>query len=175
MDSKFLWRLTSATITLARNILKTQEYRLNILISENSLCGFIEQVPTSPSWNLLNPHTIQIFDCILACGWCGFKLKILLYVTYRMALKVCIYNFTFSGPWKTTKDIWPSYYMSGARLKNSNAEWRCSCTLALWICEASVASIHKLAKAWGCFEGSRQCILSHEKNTPSKIPVSTCS
>ena len=28
MDSKFLWRLTSATITLARNILKTQEYRL---------------------------------------------------------------------------------------------------------------------------------------------------
>ena len=26
----------------------------------------------------------------------------------------------------------------------------------LWICEASIASVHKLAKGWGCFEESRQ-------------------
>ena len=39
-------------------------------------------------------------------------------------------------------------------------------SLAFWICEASEASVHKLTKARGCFEGSRQCILSFEKTTP---------
>ena len=52
------------------------------------------------------------------------------------------------------------------------AEWRRCCSLFA-ICEASDASIHKLAKAQGCFEGSRQCILSFEKISPSKIPNET--
>ena len=72
-----------------------------------------------------------------------------------------------------TKGIWLSFLPSGARLKNSNAERRRSRSLALWICEASVASNHKLAKARGCFEGTRQCILSRKKTTPSKIPIAT--
>jgi len=49
-----------------------------------------------------------------------------------------------------------------AKLKNFNVEHRRSRCLAFGICEASEASIHKLAKAWGCFEGSRQYILSCE-------------
>ena len=69
--------------------------------------------------------------------------------------------------------IWLSFSPSEARLKNPNAERRRSRSLAFWICEASEASVHKLAKARGCFEGSRQCILSREKTTPWQIPNET--
>ena len=78
-----------------------------------------------------------------------------------------------SGPWTTTEAIWPSFSPSESRLKNTNAERRRSRSLAFWICEASEASVHKLAKARGCFEGSRQCILSREKTTPWQIPNET--
>ena len=88
-------------------------------------------------------------------------------------LRLWVQNIRLSGPWKITKGVWPSFLPSGARLKNCNAERRHSRSLALWICDASVASNHKLAKAQGCFEGSRQCILSREKTTPSKIPIKT--
>ena len=72
-----------------------------------------------------------------------------------------------------TKVIWLSFSPSEARLKNPKAELRRSRSLAFWICEASEASVHKLTKAWGCFEGSRQCILSREKTTPWQIPNET--
>ena len=65
--------------------------------------------------------------------------------------------------------IWPSFSPSEARLKNPNAERRWSRSLAFWICEASEASIDKLTKARGCFEGSRECILSCEKTNPWQI------
>ena len=55
-------------------------------------------------------------------------------------------------------------------LKNPKAEQRESCSLAFGVCEVSEASVHKLANARGCFEGSRQYILSCEKTTPRQIP-----
>ena len=62
-----------------------------------------------------------------------------------------------SGLWKTTKAIWLGFSLSKVRVKNSNAEHMRSPRLAFRICEASEASVHKLAKARGYFEGSRQC------------------
>ena len=76
------------------------------------------------------------------------------------------YEYIIVRTLKKTKAIWPGFSPREARLKNPNAEWRRSRSLAFGICEASEVSIHKLAKARGCFEGSRQCILSREKTTP---------
>ena len=66
-----------------------------------------------------------------------------------------------------TEAIWPGFSLSKARLKNPNAEWRRSRSLAFGICEASEASVHKLAKARGCLEGS--C----ERTNPQQIPNET--
>ena len=65
----------------------------------------------------------------------------------RIPVRPC--SIKLSGTWKTTKVIWPG-------------------SLAFEICKAS---IHKLAKARGCFEGSRQYILSCEKTTPDKLQM----
>ena len=54
---------------------------------------------------------------------------------------------------KNDEEFWLSFSPSEARLKNPNAERTQSHSLAFGICEAS---IHKLAKAQGCFEGSKQ-------------------
>ena len=43
---------------------------------------------------------------------------------------------------------------------------RLSRGLAFEICEASQASVNKLAKVLGCFKGSRQYILSFGKTSP---------
>ena len=69
-------------------------------------------------------------------------------------------NMKLSGPWKTTEAICPGFLSNEVRLKNPNAEQRWSRSLAFGIWEVSEASIYKLAKAQGCFEGSRQYILS---------------
>ena len=64
-----------------------------------------------------------------------------------------------------TEAFWPGFSPSKARLKNPNTERRRSHSSAFGICEAIEASVQKLAKARGCFEGSRQYILSYEKTT----------
>ena len=76
----------------------------------------------------------------------------------------------FSGPLKMTEAIWLGFSLRKARLKNPNDNRRRSRSLVFGICEAS---IHKLAKSQGCFKGSRQYILSWEKNTPRQIPNKT--
>ena len=108
---------------------------------------------------------IWLFNEIFLMGWwiCDF---------IDMRATILKKNIRLSGPWKTSKGVWPSWCLSGPRLKNSNAELS-SRSLELWICKASVASIYKLCKARGCFEGSRQCILSREKTTSWQIPNET--
>ena len=71
-----------------------------------------------------------------------------------------------------TKVIWLSFSPSKTRLKNPNTEQIQSDSLAFGICKASKASeasIRELAKARGCFEGSRQHILSCRKSIPLQI------
>ena len=94
-------------------------------------------------------HIINIEEKRKIMG--SFKMKI-------NALKVFA-NLKLSWPWKTTKAICLGF-------SPSKAEWRWSPSLAFGISGASEASVHKLTKAHGCFEGSEQNILSklpHEK------------
>ena len=60
-----------------------------------------------------------------------------------------LFNIRLSRPYKMIKGFLPSFLLSGVRLRHINAEQRRSRSLALWICEASVVRVHKLAKARG--------------------------
>jgi len=62
--------------------------------------------------------------------------------------------------WKTTKAIWPGFSLC----EKPQCWARQSRSLAFGICEGSV---HKLAKAQGCFEGSRQYFFVMWENYPS--------